>query len=64
MTMTMKTKEEKARAGSLVGNEGMICPRPVGQHIEIGRSGISVQNPGNRPPGPRIVQDILRRAAE
>ncbi|KIM51697.1 hypothetical protein SCLCIDRAFT_1224257 [Scleroderma citrinum Foug A] len=28
------------------------------------RSGISVQNPGNRPPGPRIVQDILRRAAE
>ncbi|KAI6015327.1 hypothetical protein F5J12DRAFT_817518 [Pisolithus orientalis] len=28
------------------------------------RSGISVQNPGSRDPGPRIVQDILRRAAE
>ncbi|KAI6127014.1 ubiquitin-related domain-containing protein [Pisolithus sp. B1] len=28
------------------------------------RSGISVQNPGSRDPGPRVVQDILRRAAE
>ncbi|KAG6337186.1 hypothetical protein ID866_1900 [Astraeus odoratus] len=28
------------------------------------RSGISVQNPGSRDPRPRIVQDILRRAAE
>ncbi|KAI6024260.1 hypothetical protein EDC04DRAFT_3117190 [Pisolithus marmoratus] len=65
-TLSSLSSSRPARPQQPSDDEDDEGPDKAGENWFAGgeRSGIAVQNPGSRGPGPRVVQDILRRAAE
>ena len=64
--MTTRVHRVRARVGLQAARGGTHLPPHTDADIDLVFSGISVQNPNARgnAPGGRMVQDILRRAAE